>query len=298
MKHFIHKPNEIKNSSLYYDKFVFSEKRIMEKDNNTVNEIKKILNNDTKDNNIRKNMNRLRNINTLFILNDTKDIRDLASGKKDQVLEKQIKQRYKNILKDLVIKDLSKKIELTKNIRHNMINSLKNRYDIISYKIYTKTPFLVGAGIPSIDEIGFYWSRNLGIPIIPGTTIKGAFRKFLESKKSNFIKEIFGEEDKKGCVSFLDAIPIKDIELGIEYQTPHFQKYYNENQPPNDVYNPVPLNFLSVFKGNFRVDIIIERNNNKITEEIQNNFKNFIEFYGLGAKTSMGYGRFKINGQL
>nr|WP_280999436.1 type III-B CRISPR module RAMP protein Cmr6 [Marinitoga aeolica] len=298
MKHFIHQPNEIKNSSLYYDKFVFSERRIMEKDNTTVNEINNILKGNTGDKNIKKNKNELKNINTLFILNNTKDIRDLAKGEKEKVLEKHIKQRYKNILKDLVIKDLCKKIELTKNIRHNMISSLKNRYDIISYKIYTKTPFLVGAGIPSIDEIGFYWSRNLGLPIIPGTTIKGAFRKYLESEKSTFIKEIFGEEDKKGKVSFLDAVPINDIELGIEYQTPHFQKYYNGNQPPNDVYNPVPLNFLSVFKGKFRVDIIIERNNNNIVEEIQSNFKNFIEYYGLGAKTSMGYGRFKINGQL
>ncbi|KAF2956647.1 hypothetical protein AS160_04435 [Marinitoga sp. 38H-ov] len=284
MKQFIHQPNQIKNSSLYYDKFVFSEKRLMEKDNTISDEINRVLNGDTRNENIKNNRNKLK--------------RDLASRKIDDVLERQIKERYKDILINIATRELKEKIELAKRLRINMIKSLKNRYRILSYEIYTKTPFLIGAGIPSIDEVGFYWSRNLGLPIIPGTTLKGAFRKFLELKNSTFIDSIFGKEDNKGDAIFLDTIPIDNIELGKEFQAPHFQNYYSKNKAPNDIYNPVPINYLSVFKGKFRLDIIIEKNNDEIFKEIESNIKEFLEFYGLGAKTSMGYGRFNISRQL
>ncbi|APT75360.1 CRISPR-associated protein Cmr6 [Marinitoga sp. 1137] len=209
---------------------------------------------------------------------------------------KKIKDDYKDILINLDKNIIKKNIEIIKNIRIQMINKIKKHYNVKTYIVKNKTPFLIGAGIPSIDEIGFYWSRNYGLPIIPGTSIKGAFRKYIESNNDlkSIIDVVFGNAEKKGYIDFLDAIPINTIKLNIDYQTPHFQEYYMNNQPPNDVYNPIPLNYLNVSNGTFRIDLLISADSNEVINIINIHFKYFLEYFGIGAKTSMGYGRFKI----
>ncbi|ABR31506.1 CRISPR-associated protein Cmr6 [Thermosipho melanesiensis] len=252
----------IKNASLYYNKFVFKE---------------------------------------LVVLNNK------ITSKSFKKSLKEIRERYKDVLISIIKNlfessksgsdSLQEIINSLRKIRENFINSLKQRYIILSYTLEVKTPFLIGAGIPSIDEIGFYWLRNYGIPVIPGTSIKGCFKSCLLDVLKDYLEEIFGTEDKMGKVIFLDAIPLGEICLGIDFQTPHFQKYYIDNKPPNDVYNPVPLSFLHVSKGRFRLDILIDKDEGNIADKIKNHIKIFLEEYGVGAKTSMGYGRFKIINQ-
>lgn len=304
MKFFQHNPNDIKNSSLYYDKFVFKEKRIMESRKNISSRINEILNGNTKNVNIKKNIRKLQDLDDFYYLDlkHIEDIKKLAKEKDIQkVIDKQIKERYKDILIKIATNsnDLFEKIKTLKRTRERMIKSISKRYRVVSFsEVYAKTSFLIGAGIPSIDEIGFYWSRNFGIPIIPGSTLKGAFRNYLEEIGEKYVEELFGTDEKRGSAIFLDVIPIDKITLAIEYQTPHFQKYYMDNKVPNDIYNPIPLSFLTVSSGKFRVDIILNNENYfELEKTLKIHLKEFLENYGLGAKSSSGYGRFKIENQ-
>ncbi len=94
---------------------------------------------------------------------------------------------------------------------------------------------------------------------------------------------------------FLDAIPEK-YRIGVDIVNNHFQPYYmKEDKPPNDWYNPNPVTYLVVEEGSrFRFTIL---STNKIADdlksEVKKEFLNFLRDYGIGAKTSYGYGLFK-----
>lgn len=211
----------------------------------------------------------------------------------------------KNTYKDKILSSLSsiEPYEHLITIRNKMITSLKkNGKFVYSFTATLKTPALIGTGIPSIDEIGFYWNRNYGIPTIPGSSIKGAFSSYFYSDES-FDKKlydlIFGTKENAGKVEFLEAIPKGKFSLLKEIQAPHFGNYYQKNLPPNDVYNPIILSFLSInSKTEFIFDFVIDTDKEDTAKEIlclfEKSKKNIMEIYGLGAKTSMGYGRFKV----
>jgi CRISPR-associated protein Cmr6 len=77
----------------------------------------------------------------------------------------------------------------------------------------------------------------------------------------------------------------------MEYQTPHFTKYYMDNRPPNDVYNPSPISFIVVKEGQYRFDFVSKKEDT--LNSVKELFSDFLKFYGIGAKTSNGFGRFK-----
>jgi CRISPR-associated protein Cmr6 len=92
----------------------------------------------------------------------------------------------------------------------------------------------------------------------------------------------------------MEAIPVDKFELMQEFQTPHFGDYYSSNKVPNDVHNPVPLNFISVKEGStYRFDFLTKNPDENIAKEIEKHFKIILEYIGIGSKTSMGYGRFR-----
>lgn len=94
-----------------------------------------------------------------------------------------------------------------------------------------KTRLLVGSGIPSILEVGMCLSRNYGIPIIPSSSIKGAFSNYITDfsliSEKEYLK-VFGEsmvnpdENEKGSVIFLDAYPVSELRFSLDIVNSHF----------------------------------------------------------------------------
>jgi len=110
----------------------------------------------------------------------------------------------------------------------------------------------------------FDWTS--GLPIIPGSSLKGASLRVAEYIVKNEItieglslekgekESIFGSKDKSGNIIFCPAHPCADDNkpfLDLDVMTPHYQPFYqkNENNPPADWYSPVPLFFLTVPRG-------------------------------------------------
>lgn len=148
-----------------------------------------------------------------------------------------------------------------------------------------------------------------GIPFIPSSAIKGVVRNsYIQENHDgcedealadvNFIK-LFGSgadndsQASQGKLVFLDAFPEKDFEIYWDVQTPHFKDYYDDEgkKEPTDDINPVPLYFPIIKNASFLICVCS-------LEDIELNYDIFkIAFskYGIGAKTSLGYGLGKLD---
>lgn len=154
------------------------------------------------------------------------------------------------------------------------------------FEMETVSRLVFGTGYDHPTENGFTFDWTTGLPLIPGSSLKGAALTaaglFLEKSldvpglplddetRGAFIN-IFGygkgSEGKFGkghsgdCgrVIFLPARPVPDKAdstfsdgfLDVDVMTPHHGPYYSDpnNNPPADWYQPVPILFLCVRRG-------------------------------------------------
>ena len=154
---------------------------------------------------------------------------------------------------------------------------------------------------PEVYNLGMYFDYTSGLPVIPGSSIKGMLRSAIEEwdfladyKPNNGVtrEEIIKTvcEGKELSIYdrdiFLDAIPIKaDNKLfGEDYITHH----------PTPLQNPNPVRFLRVNPGvTYQFRFILRNNDNGLKADFKEDlFKAIICTFGLGAKTNVGYGQF------
>ena len=172
-------------------------------------------------------------------------------------------------------------------------------------------------------KLGFTLDFVTGLPIIPGSTVKGVlhsafvnhsdyvqylFEKFLldhnlaqfteivfgsPDSMSQLTKRMFGSPDSMGRCIFYDAIPVKANSkrrlLGIEYITPH--------KAPDSAFdgltNPIPLALLKVLPGvsflfRFGFDKLgLGKGDKDAAKEV---FERILITLGIGAKTNVGFG--------
>lgn len=186
---------------------------------------------------------------------------------------------------------------------------------------------IVGLGNESVYETSITLHFIYGIPYIPGSSLKGAVRNYVikEYFNSNEYKAltesqafcyIFGCPEKteknketilkhqyQGDIIFFDALPIylDNNTIVEDIMNPHYGEYYQDLKPPADYLMPVPINFWVVKNTSFKF-ILGATKNRKVNwqgKEYQNLdliemlTKEALEKFGIGAKTSVGYGFFK-----
>lgn len=144
-----------------------------------------------------------------------------------------------------------------------------------------------------------------GIPYIPASAIKGSIRNYMileeyngdeeKAEKTTEFKELFGVRadgvQTEGKLIFFDAFPTR-FAMGFDVQTPHFKNYYEGKcQNPLDNEHPVPLFFTCLQNAEFQIYISSsEEVWEKYEQTVDRAVKGVFEDYGLGAKTSLGYG--------
>ena len=125
---------------------------------------------------------------------------------------------------------------------------------------------------------------------------------------------LFGAQNFKGLLLFLDAYPeiSEDGKLfDLDVMNVHYPKYYSGSEPPADWQNPNPIFFLTVKEGivfNFYVlfdefrfnrlkkdksELTSVLENLNIENEVKSLLKQALQNFGIGAKTSLGYGIFE-----
>ncbi len=161
---------------------------------------------------------------------------------------------------------------------------------------------VIGLGEKGVLEAGLRLDRTWGVPLIPGSALKGlasttadqlladeAWRAVGESHR-----HLFGTTDEQGAVVFHDAwwIAKGTIPLHLDVLTVHHADYYQNAAPPPpaDWDSPIPVSFLSV-SGSYLVAVEGEREWCDVAIGL---LEIGLRELGIGAKTNAGYGRMRV----
>jgi CRISPR-associated protein Cmr6 len=163
----------------------------------------------------------------------------------------------------------------------------------------------IGLGGASVLETAITLSRTYGVPIIPGSAVKGLVRAYAEkqndlddAQKKTLLEVLFGkigdkpEESDAGYVLFHDAwwIPEDKPPLAAEIVTVHHQDYYNGSaRQATDFDSPVPNQQIAA-RGSFL--FALECADPEWAKYAKNLLTLALAHWGIGGKTAAGYGRF------
>ncbi len=161
---------------------------------------------------------------------------------------------------------------------------------------------VVGHGEDSVHETSLTLSPTYGVPVLPGTALKGlAAAAARDAGWSDSDTTLFGSprrgqtsDTRRGSVLIWDALPTGDLGLVLDVLTPHVNDYYDEGNskdtpstPPAEYHNPVPIRFLAVEKTRFRAYVLGPQQD--VTRCI-GLLEAGLDEFGIGGKTAAGYG--------
>ena len=181
--------------------------------------------------------------------------------------------------------------------------------------VTTDARLAIGLGADHALENGLTFDRVVGVPYLPGTSLKGLCRaasQILDEDRSDEPCRYgyLGSKDswdphpddgsQRGAVCFLDAYPEDPPKLEVDVLTPHYPQYYkamakgSPSQGPVDWDSPNPVTFLTVAAGTrFRIRLLSDgraANDRKAFKWAWDQLLKGLELLGLGAKTAVGYG--------
>ena len=187
----------------------------------------------------------------------------------------------------------------------------------------------INLGVTSVYETNLLLHRNYSIPYIPGSAVKGVTRhwailKFAENSKIDPKKidsalsqgkdlklkvnnisfedliNIFGSQNKKGHVIFFDALPITEeknnkgkVIITLDVMNVHYKPYYEKGETPGDWYSPIPIFFLVIEKGT-KFRFVLASEDEELVKKAKMLLIEALRCAGIGAKTNVGYGYFRM----
>ncbi len=172
---------------------------------------------------------------------------------------------------------------------------------------------IIGIGNENVLETGLTLHHTYGTPIIPGTALKGLASHYCDQvwgagdgkfkRGEEYHRAIFGTSDDSGHFIFHDAWITPETmkrSLRRDVMTPHHMEYYSgedEGQAaPTDFDDPNPVTFLSV-AGTFHVAVSCDvpgAEGDKWADLAFRLLTDALREWGIGGKTSAGYGRLTI----
>lgn len=168
----------------------------------------------------------------------------------------------------------------------------------------------LGLGEASPLEAGITLHHSYGVPFIPGSAVKGVLHHFAlaNGMEAELIDTIFGVEPgpengnrgEAGYVIFNDAwwIPPdqgKGRALAPEVITVHHPEYYQtgDNTPATDFDDPNPNPQIAI-QGRFHFSFFADASLHEVVKQLM---ALTLEQFGVGGKTSSGYGVFRQDAQ-
>jgi CRISPR-associated protein Cmr6 len=165
----------------------------------------------------------------------------------------------------------------------------------------TESRFVTGLGRNHPVENGFAWHPLLGVPYLPGSSVKGLVGAWSKQDAEprplpDRLERILGTPKAVGQIRFLDAIPIGPVQLEADVMTPHFAGWSPDN-PHGDWCGPKPVPFLVVAPQTAFAFAILPRGTSDATAmgDVFTWLCAALENNGAGAKTAVGYGRFRFD---
>jgi len=146
-------------------------------------------------------------------------------------------------------------------------------------------------------ELGTSWDPYWNLPYIPATSLKGAIRSTAELTGSSCLKDL-GTLGEASSVVVLDAYPVlcprgRSL-ITVDIVNPHYREA--EGKVSEVESSPAPLAMLTVTSGTaFRIVVLAARRRPACGEEALSRIVSEALRRGIGAKTSLGYGIFKVS---
>ncbi len=197
--------------------------------------------------------------------------------------------------------------------------SFANESESVCRTLSTNGRLIVGLGSENVLETGIRLHHTYGVPIIPGSALKGLAAHYCRDvwgqrgsdsagednvpyrQGGQFHDLVFGKTDDGGLIVFYDAWltpeSLADDTLRMDVMTPHHPQWQQNQAPPTDFDSPIPVSYLSV-SGSFVIrlswhgpgesDSSIAR---RWTEQTMTLLEEALANWGVGGKTSSGYGR-------
>jgi CRISPR-associated protein Cmr6 len=173
------------------------------------------------------------------------------------------------------------------------------------FEATTRTRMVVGLGAEAVLETSIALHRTYGVPHIPGSALKGLAAHYADQhledpawRKGGKAHSIaFGSTSNAGYVAFFDALPLpRQHRLHPDVMTVHHPGYYSgkkrgdDFEPPADWDSPNPVPFLSA-TGRFLVAL---SGQDAWVDRVFDILRLALDYGGVGAKTSSGYGRLEL----
>jgi CRISPR type III-B/RAMP module RAMP protein Cmr6 len=185
---------------------------------------------------------------------------------------------------------------------------------------------VVGLGGETVLETDITLHHLYGLPFIPGSALKGLTRAYVAGEEKEYfvpegkpeaerkpslkeetdhpdIQRIFGSQKQAGTVLFFDALPQNgEAQFVVDIMNPHYPDYYRTLQsntitPPANNQSPNPIAFLAVNDVTFTFTLAPRDPNNPEhngdVELVRGWLQKALQKYGVGGKTSAGYGYFR-----
>jgi CRISPR-associated protein Cmr6 len=152
----------------------------------------------------------------------------------------------------------------------------------------TEERLVTGTGLSHPVANGFVWHPTLGVPYLPGSSIKGLIGQGNR-------ETVLGSEARVGRVICLPAVPTCPVRLAADVITPHYSQW-TEKEPPGDWRSPGPILFLTVAPGAEFLFAVFPRTKNDREAVIMTGqwLDDALTNMGAGAKTAVGYGRMRF----
>jgi CRISPR-associated protein Cmr6 len=177
----------------------------------------------------------------------------------------------------------------------------------VSFTLTAASPIAIGLGNASPLEVGLTLHHTYGMPIIPGSALKGLCRRGalqlvnegkLEQKNFEYLFGTGGDKNAAaGAVVFYDAWYVPDSLGGKLFHrdviTVHHPEYYGSRgtKPPTDFDDPTPVPFL-VVKPGVQFLFVLDAITLEWAQFTEKLLRWCLASLGVGAKTNAGYGYF------
>lgn len=188
----------------------------------------------------------------------------------------------------------------------------------VSHMFEVNGRMVIGLGTSSVLETGILLHHTFAVPYIPGSALKGLTSHYCQELWGDdpdfaiggvYYNTLFGSTEDAGHIVFHDAYPDPETvekSLNLDVMTVHHREYYESGKgneggvsvakAPTDFDDPNPIPFLSV-TGKFWIALSSDVENEdgrKWTELAMKLLTEALFNWGIGGKTSSGYGRLKV----
>lgn len=196
----------------------------------------------------------------------------------------------------------------------SMLTEVKNAYEELGYSTAYFEAGLIDRGLfgasqdfgKFLFEIALEFDPYFNTPVIPASSIKGAFRAVYENLREHHwpkTNEVFGSSEPEanvGDLIFSDAYPVKPGFNGMilypDILNPHYSRE-GEDILSETGWEPIPNPYLTVAPGTTFGFLIAspERRKRQLSWDKLGQVARAALDIGLGGKTCVGYGRFSFN---